>query len=338
MKNWPHPKLKGKIEKIEVEFPSLKGNRLKDPWVRSIIVYSPHENDSKLPVIILLPPFLGTSSGALNQDPLSKNLFEQVDALILKGVPPFLLVIPDGFTSYGGSQYLNSPAIGNYETMIVRDLVYWIQTKFNFSPPFGLMGRSSGGYGAVTLGMKYPDLFSAAACHSGDLYFEWCYKRDFPAAYEVLKKYPSISAFLREFWKKEKPDSRDFTTLNVIAMSACYSPNLNSPLKFDLPFDLKTSELRRDIWKKWLNHDPVFGVEKFKENLKKLKLLFLDCGNKDEYFLHLGARIFTEKLKNSKISYHYEEYSDGHRGTGYRFSASIPLLVKALLKSKAEKT
>jgi enterochelin esterase-like enzyme len=342
VRNWPYLKLKGKVDIVDVEFPSLKGNPLQDPWIRSTVIYSPCSNSldaagRDIPVIIHLPAFFGTSHQVLNRDPFSKNLFEQADTVILKQSLPFILIVPDGFTSYGGSQYLNSSATGNYEDMIARDLVDWIQKEIKIPPPYGLIGRSSGGYGALTLGMKHPELFSAIACHSGDLYFEWCYKRDFPEAIQVLKQYSSIRAFLSDFWKKEKPHPQDFTTLNVIAMSACYSPNSRSPLKFDLPFDLETSELVEEIWRKWLNCDPVVQVNQYAENLKKLKLLFLDCGNKDEYFLHLGARIFAKYLKKIKVPRHYEEYPDGHRGTGWRFSVSLPLLARSLQKTGRKK-
>jgi len=325
--------LRGKVEIRMIELPSLKGNPLRDPYKREAVVYIPpgHERGKRaLPVIIALAGFLGKSSSFLNTDPFGKNLIEQADALITKGIPPFILAIPDGFTRYGGSQYRNSSATGRYEDMVVKDFVVWIQKTYPVTRKFGLMGKSSGGYGALMLGMKHPEIFSAIACHSGDLYFQWCYLREFPQAAAVLARYGSVQKFLALIWKKKKPSSGDITALNAAAMSACYSPNPKSKLGFDLPFDLQTAQLREDIWKKWLTHDPVSMISKHAGALRKMNLLYLDCGNQDEYFLHFGARIFTEKLKALRIAHVYEEFPDGHRNTAYRYSESLPRLAKAL--------
>ena len=40
------------------------------------------------------------------------------------------------------------------------------------------------------------------------------------------------------------------TTLNIVAMAACYSPNPASPYGFDLPMDEKTGEIRADVWER----------------------------------------------------------------------------------------
>lgn len=92
------------------------------------------------------------------------------------------------------------------------------------------------------------------------------------------------------------------TAINVIAMSAAYSPNpKSSTYGIDLPFDLETGELRETIWKKWIKYDPVHLVSELKYQLKlrKLRGVFLECGSRDEYHLHIGARIFVKKLKNT---------------------------------------
>lgn len=330
---WPPRKLRGRVMIHDVEFQSLRGNPLGDPFKRQAVLYVPpgyKEGSKKYPAVIALQGFLGTSLTALNTDPFSFNLIQQADSLIEKGLSPFILAIPDGFTRYGGSQYLDSSATGKYETMIVHDFASWLSGNYRVFPEFALLGKSSGGYGALMLGMKHPETFCALASHSGDLYFEWCYKPELPKAAQVLNQYGGIIKFLNAFWKKEKKSPDDITCLNMIAMSSCYSPNPARPHGFDLPFDPVTAELQPQVWKKWINHDPVHLVDKYKNNLKKVKALYLDCGNQDEYFLHFGARIFTRKLKKLGIGFHYEEFPGGHRNIGYRYSVSLPYLIKAM--------
>ena len=98
----------------------------------------------------------------------------------------------------------------------------------------------------------------------------------------------------------------------MIGMSACYSPNAESPWGFDLPFDLETGEMREDVWQRWLEHDPVRLVEKSVENLKSLKLLYLDAGTRDEFALDLGARILSKTPARLWCPYIHEEFDDGH--------------------------
>jgi S-formylglutathione hydrolase FrmB len=50
----------------------------------------------------------------------------------------------------------------------------------------GVFGKSSGGYGAITHALRHSDIWSAAACHSGDMGFELCYLPDMPAALRAL--------------------------------------------------------------------------------------------------------------------------------------------------------
>ncbi len=113
-------------------------------------------------------------------------------------------------------------------------------------------------------------------------------------------------------------------------MSACYSPNLENEIGFDMPFDLETGEIRSDIWGKWLAHDPVRIVESALENLKSLKLLYIDAGTRDEFALDLGARILCKKLKDLNVPHIHEEFDDGHMQISYRYNRSLELISSAI--------
>ena len=107
-------------------------------------------------------------------------------------------------------------------------------------------------------------------------------------------------------------------------MASCYSPNTKrKEYNFDLPFDIYTGELIPGIWKKWLNYDPVRLVSRYKNNLKKLRLIFIDCGTKDEFNLQAGARIFADKVRKSGIKCIHQEFNDGHMNIQYRYDVSF---------------
>ncbi len=115
-------------------------------------------------------------------------------------------------------------------------------------------------------------------------------------------------------------------------MAAHYSPNPKSKeLGVDLPFDWETGEFREDVWRRWLEWDPVRMVEKYEENLRKLKFIYIDCGTKDEFNLYWGSRILHSKLTAKKIKHYYEEFDDGHMNVQYRYDTSLPMLYEALL-------
>jgi hypothetical protein len=107
-------------------------------------------------------------------------------------------------------------------------------------------------------------------------------------------------------------------------MSACYSPNLkNKPSLFDLPFDEGTGRMRERIWKKWKKLDPVEQVKTETENLQKLGLIFLDCGNRDEFGLTVGARMFSQELTTRSVPHEYEEFDGGHFNIQHRYDTSL---------------
>jgi enterochelin esterase family protein len=264
----------------------------------------------------------------LNDSAFAPNLAERMDALIGAGkIRPMIAVMPDCFTHYGGSQYINSSATGRYEDYLTEELVAFVDENFRSvadKSARAVMGKSSGGYGALICGLRHADKFGLVCSTSGDAYFELCYLPDIPKAFRAIKGNPK--EFLEKFWREEKKGKDDFPALNIIGMSACYSPNENSPLGFDLPFDLETGEIREDVWTRWLAHDPVRLVKKHTENLKSLKLLYIDAGTRDEFALDLGARIFCKKLKDFDIPHIHEEFDDGHFSIAYRQNRSLELI------------
>jgi enterochelin esterase family protein len=86
------------------------------------------------------------------------------------------------------------------------------------------------------------------------------------------------------------------------------------------------------VWQRWLAHDPVrmVGEPAHAEALRALRLLFLDCGTKDEYHLDCGLRLFRSRLDALGIPAVVEEFDDDHRSVSYRYDVSIPKLLQAL--------
>lgn len=316
----------------------LDGNPLGDPVTRKLPIILPPDYETsgrRYPVVVGLTGFTGSGPMMLNVSAWQPNLQERIDALMAGGLlPPAIFVLPDCFTRYGGSQYLNSIAIGRYENYVIDEIIPFVDARYRtLAAPEGrgVFGKSSGGYGAIVLGMKHPEVFGAVACHSGDMYFEMCYKSDFPKFLNTIQKAGGLEAWWNNFERKVKKERQDVEAINILAMAAAYSPNPDAqPLPIDFPFDLHTGELRLDVWQRWLEFDPVYMAEAYAGNLKRLRLLFIDCGWHDEFNLHFGARILVQRLKALRVPHEHEEFDDSHMNIQYRYDVSLPKIVRAL--------
>lgn len=271
----------------------------------------------------------------LNDSLWEETMPERMDRLIAsKSVRPMILVMPDGSTRYGGSQYLNSSATGQYEDHIL-ELVDYIDNKYRTRPDRNyraISGKSSGGYGATMLGMRHPQIFGLVADHSGDKYFELCYKPDFPKLlrYFFQNGEEGLRQMLSDPGSIRLKSGEYFSALNLCAMASCYSPNPDTLLGFDIPIDPYSGEIRKEVWARWDMLDPVNLVEEYAQNLRSLNLLFFDCGTRDEYNLHYGARIFAERLKDHNIPFQHDEFDDSHRGINYRYDVSLAAISAAM--------
>jgi enterochelin esterase family protein len=178
--------------------------------------------------------------------------------------------------------------------------------------------------------MRHPDVFGALACHSGDMYFELCYGRDFPGFCNAVNKAGGVETWWRQFAARVKKRGEDMEALNILAMAACYSPDPAAPLGIALPFDLHTCERIPTVWQRWMEWDPIELLDRYGDNLRRLRLLFMDCGARDEFNLHFGARLMAKRLTERGIPVEYEEFDDTHMSIQYRYDVSLPKLAYAL--------
>jgi enterochelin esterase family protein len=325
------------IERVESEV--LRGNRAGDPHVRRVPVYLPPSYDEqprrRYPVAFVLTGFTGRGTMLLNDNPFSPSLPDRMDGLIASGAcGEMILVMPDCFTRYGGAQYINSTATGRYEDHVVGELVPLVDRTyrtFALHERRGVAGKSSGGYGALVLGMRHPDVFGAVVCHSGDMCFDYCYRGDVPKFCSLVQQAGGIGPWLEAFEKKLQKKHDDMTALNILGMAAAYSPDPDAPpFGIALPCDLETGAFRDDMWARWLAHDPLRLLERHADALRGMKLVFLDCGTQDEFHLHHGARLFARRLRALGIAHEHQEFDDGHMNVSYRYDVSLPKLAAAL--------
>lgn len=356
--------LAGRLVWVEHQSRVLADNPLGDPALRSFPVWLPPQYDlpahkgRRYPVFFELAGYLGSGQGRANWRPLDENVPERAARLIHeKALGPVILVFPDCFTALGGTQYINSSAMGRYADYLTREIVPFIDREFRTLPSRdhrGVFGKSSGGYGAIVQGMKYPEVWGGVANHSGDAYFDFVYRSDWPNTLNVLARYRQpparpglarfkedsrlekglddgrVGRFLEQVWGEAKPGHAETHALMNLCMAASYDPDPRAPNGFRLPFHLDSGALIPERWSRWLAQDPVHMVAHHAKALKSLKALFIDCGWRDQYHIHYGCRQLSGALHRFRVPHRYEEFDDTHSGIDYRLDRSLPFLFKAL--------
>ena len=326
----------GRVEMRPFESSALAENPLGDPHVRELPTYLPPqvEHGERMPVVFVLAGFTGRGHSLLETHPWKPGVVRDYDRAVARGeAPPAILVLPDCFTRFGGSQYVDSAAVGNYEQYVARELVDFVDATWpTLSGRRAVCGKSSGGFGALHLAMRHPETFPVAASIAGDCHFEFGYGSDLLTGVRALERAGGARAFLTAFDRDHDLSGDAHAALNLLAMSACYSPNPESELGFDLPVDLETGERIESVWRRWLEFDPVVACERHAENLRRLELLHLEAGRSDEFHLQLSARVLSRRLAELGVRHEYEEFDGGHFGLDGRTLALLPRLVRALVE------
>jgi enterochelin esterase-like enzyme len=325
----------GAVKRMIIESAVLKGNPLGDPINRTIDVYVPAGHDGRgLPLLVDLVGFTAGGPAHTNWRNFTENVPEQADRLIASGaMPPSVIAFPDCFTKLGGNQYINSAGIGRWADFLIAEAVPHVEHAFGCGGGGrrGLFGKSSGGYGAITHALLYSDFWAAAACHSGDMGFELLNMPDMPRTLRALaKEEGGIRNWLETFFAKPKVKDDEIHVLMMLAMCATYDPDPSAFMGVRLPVDPETCELIPERWANWMRCDPLTLVETHHEDLKRLKSLFIDCGDIDQYNLVYGARRMHRALERYGVPHIYEEFPDDHSGIDYRMDRSLPILAKAL--------
>ncbi len=331
---------RGRLETLTIESAALRGNLLGDPAVRRVAVYLPEDYDRSggaYPLFVDLAGFLGSGLRHVGWQLFGPSVPQRIDRLVAAGrMGPVVAAFPDGFTSLGGNQYIDSAATGHWARFLLDEMVPRIEEHFRVrrgAAHRAVFGNSSGGYGALAHGMRHGDRWGAVACHSGDIGFDLVYRSDLPLVLDTLAQHDGeIVKFVEHVRRADKILDRERHVLMLLAMAATYDPDPAAPFGIRLPMDPHTAELNPERWACWLAHDPLWMIDEpaCQANLRRLAGFFIDCGKRDPYRLLYGARHLSSKLEALEIPHRYEEFNDDHSGIDYRLDVSLPFLYAAI--------
>ncbi|MEV0823993.1 alpha/beta hydrolase-fold protein [Nonomuraea rubra] len=329
--------LAGRLDHHVVESELLRGNPLGDPHERPLVVYVPPGYDDapgrRYPSLYVLLGYTGHVGMWFNRAPFRQPYPELADAMFAAGdAPPAIVVYVDAWTSLGGSQYLDSPATGRYHSYLRDELVPFVDARYRTLADRdhrAVTGKSSGGYGAMVTAMLAPDVFGALATHAGDALFEVAYRPQFPAVARRLRDMydGSYDKFLADFrGRLAGTKEGDLELLEMYAYAAAYSGDGVVRLPFD-----DTGAVVPEVWERWLARDPVVmaGEPRHAEALRSMRAIWVDAGNRDEYYLDFGAVAFRRALEAAGVPgerVHFELFEAGHGGIEYRYPLALAWL------------
>ncbi len=331
--------LAGRMDQHTIESAALADNPLGDPAARPLWVYVPPQYDQTpglaLPSVYVIQGYTGHLSMWLNRQPYRQTFPEAADELFSGGgAPPCLVVWVDAWTSYGGSQFVDSPGTGRYHTYLCEEVVSFVDRHYRTldAPAHrGIQGKSSGGFGAMITPMLRPDLFGALATHAGDALYECCYVPEFPKAARALRQWGgSIEDWWADFRSRTAfTHQDDDLLLQTLGVSACFSAQPDgTPV---LPFDPTTGGLRDEVWRRWLAWDPVRMVPAHADALRSMRAIWIDAGTRDEWFLDLGALAFRDALAAVGVTdVAFELFDSAHGSIEWRYPLSLAYLAQRL--------
>jgi enterochelin esterase-like enzyme len=292
----------GTVEHIKVHGQALEGNLEGDSPDRDVTIYLPPsyatERARRYPVIYLLHGYGGTDA---NWTGRQLNLPEIADKLFAaRTVREMIVVMPNAFSLHKGSMYSNSVTTGDWETYVARDLVVYVDGHYRTipeRPSRGLAGASMGGYGAVRIAMKRPDVFSSLYILSA------C------CLTPQLNPRPESMAAAEAIRSREQAEKAERGPSVTLASAAAWSPNPgNPPLFLDLP--MKDGKVRPEIVAKWAANSPLAMIDQYVPNLKTYRAIAMDIGTKDG--LLASNKELELAMTRFGIVHAYEEYDGDH--------------------------
>jgi S-formylglutathione hydrolase FrmB len=335
----------GTVQRIKIHGKALEGNLEGETTDPDVTIYLPpgyeSNRNTRYPVVYLLHGYSGTDATWTGR--LAK-LPESMDRdIAAKSAKEMIVVMPNAYTKYGGSMYSNSVTTGDWESYIAEDLVSYMDKNYRTIPDRmsrGIGGHSMGGYGAVRVAMKRPDVFSSLYILSA------CCLMNNPGGQRGngggnRGAAPRGAAPRGDGARGDTPQGatpqgdaprgqaagrgaggRGNGFANVqFAEAAAWSPNPNNPPNyFDLP--TKDGQVQPLIAAKWVANSPLAMVDQYVGNLKKFHAIAGDVGTSDG--LMASNKQLEEAFTNFGIQHTFETYDGDHTN---RIGARIEMKV-----------
>jgi enterochelin esterase-like enzyme len=299
------------VEHIKIHGASLEGNLEGEAVDRDVIVFLPpsYQKDKhrRYPVVYALHGF---SIGA-EQWTHEIHVPQTIEGAFAQGAKEMIVVLPDSKTVYGGSMYSGSETTGDFERFIYHDVVSYIDAHYRTIPDRlsrGLAGHSMGGYGALRIGMKHPDVFGALYVMSPCCLSPRMGGRPNSARGNNSAQTQDFEKTVAAMKSPADATNLSFFEKAQLASAAAWSPDpKNPPLYLDLPD--KDGVPQPEILAKWAANSPLAFIDQYIDNLRQYRAIALDVGDQD------GLRLDTVKVHEILDKYGIQNSFELFHGT-----------------------
>ncbi len=272
-------------------------------WKKALVYLPPSydQGRSRYPVAYYLHGLGGNEGNWVK----AGHIDATADSLVAQGMRELIIVMPDGddswwmtssllpdvpgcvrtLPSYAGSAASYCVPWPHYDDYVAYDLIRFIDGRYRTRADRahrGIAGLSMGGYGAVTLALQYPQLFAAAASHSGVVWpLEW--------APDGIVNRPAGTA--DSTWRRVRAGAVGTT------MRATFGGDTAA----------------------WYSRDPVHLLDRARAQGATLPALKADCGTGDPFLA--GNRALRDALMARGVALDYTEYPGVHDWAYWRAHA-----------------
>lgn len=300
------------VVEVSVHSAGLEHNLLGDPADQPVFVYLPDayrkEAARRFPVLYFLHGYAAPPGKQMGET------FQAImDRLIAAGsVQPMLIVLPNGLNKYKGAFYANSITTGNWEDYIVRDVVQYVDENFRTLATVarrGIAGHSMGGYGALTLAFRHPDVFSSVYAMSpcctdlvGDLGPSnpaWARVNQLRSPTEVPRALSDGQFFVAAF----------------SAMDASLAPDPQAKILGDPPFFVEGRQVKTDpaAFSRISAKLPANMVRPLLANILRLHGIFIEYGAQENFtHIPIGAQEVSRELSEAGVPHTLEIFEGDH--------------------------
>ena len=230
-----------------------------------------------------------------------------------------IIVMPDA----GNSWYVNwaksdGGQKNNWEDHIVHDVVGHVDTHYRTidrREGRAINGLSMGGYGALTLGLRHPDLFVSIGSHSGALEYGRGNEERTRSGTQARDRRPSSPVDQAEWEARRRRPNPE------IGIEGFSSPVERTPL--GQPFVSAEDAAQ---------HDPFALVRRVPRG--QLPHIYVDCGTDDG--LLDAAKAFVQVLLDNDIPFDFMQMPGGHnpgywtQAIGHSLSIQYEVMQRAL--------
>ena len=222
----------------------------------------------------------------------------------------YLVVMPFADNHFGGSFYVNSAAFGRWEDFVSTELVRFVDAHFRTKPARAdrvLAGQSMGGFGALYLGGRHPDVFG-----------------------HVYAMSPCCTGFVGDIaadGERWRAEPRGWSRAIAMALApAATSTVIDSmpPLPFARQVDGGIQE-NVAVAKHWRSFLPLDRLKRDPSGYRRLCSIGLEAGRQDAITnVPAGAAAFSRELTRVGIANSYDEFNGGHVDrTRERFETAV---------------